>query len=294
MSKLRAVWILLSAVGLASACNRQEPLPVYVDLREVKVQPFQNSSVSGDLGARTVWLFQGDELVGAFPSGSIVPVVPNGRGKLLAIGGILESGLSSLRSPYPFWIPQDIILPDEPLDTVRPGLTFPYYPDTVVVFPFTEGFEQANLNITSTETGSDAARIRTQSNGALFGTGAGRVVFTENEYIFEVSTSQFLTLPQTGNNPIYAEISFRGSNVAFTTGLFFLNSANAGDIPAGIFFPADSQWTTVYINLTDLVRQTPQSTQFKWYIRAENYDANLQKGRPGELWLDNLRIVRYR
>ncbi len=287
-------WGFFIALVALSACKNEEPLPVYLDLGQSRVKPFTQSGFTTNLGVKNIWIYQGADLEGVYPTEKVVPVIPNGAGKLLLVGGIFQNGLSSARNPYPFWQPIVVDIDVDLLDTLKPKPVFEYYPDTALSYPFIESFEAANFRLTSTETGSNAARIALATGQGHTGTGAGRVVFTETQYLFEVTSSGFLFLPQTGNNDIYAEITYRGTNVVFSTGLFYVTGANAGDLETGTFFPTSENWNTIYVHLNDLVRSVPQGSQFKLYIRVDNFSNATNKGIPGTLFLDNIRIVHFR
>lgn len=291
------IWPLLLWVGGCSMWDRPETLPVYVDLREARVALDETGTVTSRVAVKDFWIDHNGALFGVYRVPSIVPLLPaEGENRLTFSGGIFETGLSSLRARYPFWEAVTLTLDNvQPLDTVPVSVTFKYFPDTVLAYPFAEDFEGAAFNLVPPANGGSNLATMVSTNERPFqGQRCGRVEFTPDQFRFEVLSSDFIRLPQRGTNDVYFEVTYR-NNVAFTAGLYYVspNGLETGEVPAGLFFNSGLEWNTVYIHVNDGVRSLPDGMLFKPYIRADS--RNTETGQPasGVLYLDNLRIVHF-
>lgn len=289
---------LFAAVLFLSGCeifDRPESLPVYVKLNSAKVALNEAGTFTTTLGVKDYWIDYGPDPVGVFRIGSVVPVIPvEGQDSLVLRGGIFETGLSALRSPYPFWSP--VIIGFDAgrlLDTLRMDLTFKYYPDTVLAYPFVEDFERASLLLENVASTTNATTLTRTTNNVFMGRESGEIIFDNNRSNMEMISSEFIPLPRSGNNNIYIEITYR-NNIPFTAGLYYTSGVEVGEIPAELVFNSDMEWNTVYINVNDGVRALPSGTAFKLYLRGSGIDANTGLPRNGVIYLDNIRIVHFK
>ncbi|RMG55367.1 MAG: hypothetical protein D6722_27945, partial [Bacteroidetes bacterium] len=245
-------WLGLSLLWGLVGCDvfdKPETLPVYLDLREARIALDEDGTFTSRVGVRDFWIDHNGTQFGVYRIPSVVPLLPaEGGNRLTLSGGVFETGLSSLRARYPFWEPVTIEVEGEPLDTVPVSVTFSYYPDTVLAYPFAEDFENAAFGLTPTGSGFNRASLISTNQDAFQGFRSGRVEFTSDQYLFEVVGNEFIRLPQRGTNDIYFEITYK-NNVAFTAGLYYIsaNGLERGEVPAGLFFNSGMVWNTVHI-----------------------------------------------
>ncbi|MEL6845242.1 MAG: hypothetical protein AAFP02_18710, partial [Bacteroidota bacterium] len=155
------IWSLLALLMTCLACNRAEPLPVYLDLQAPTVQIAPNENARAEVGIKDLWIEHNGSNLGVFRVPRTVPLLPDPTGdQLFVFGGIFENGLSSLRSRYPFWKPQILELPSTaPLDSIPLKMDFEYFADTLLVFPVDESFEGGGLSFDAVNTTDDYAPI---------------------------------------------------------------------------------------------------------------------------------------
>ncbi|GAB4419537.1 MAG: hypothetical protein OHK0039_32070 [Bacteroidia bacterium] len=281
-------------LGGCALLDRPEPLPVYAQLASVRIAYDSAASRTTRTGVKDLWIDHNGALLGTYRIGATIPVLPTpGNNRLTLAGGIFETGLSSVRARYPFWQPVTIDFDLSALDTLVLNPTFYYYPDTVLAFPFDEDFESASVGLTSLSSGDNRTLLSPSTLDAFHGSRSGRVAFDSRSYLFEAIGTSYFRLPQSGNNDVYLEISYRG-DIAFTAGLYYvgIDGFTVGEIPAGLNFKSDT-WNTVYIHVNDQVRGLPAQTLFRPYIRATSLDNSTGVAASGVLYVDNIRIVHF-
>ena len=288
---------LIVLLGFLTGCDqfdKPEKLPVYLDLAETKIVVNEAGTFKTELGVKDLWVDYGVDRLGVFRQPAVVPLLMNEDYDSIAVaGGIFQNGLSSSRVAYPFWRPIQIPINAEPLDTVPVRVTFNYYSDTVITFAFDERFEGASLSFEDVSTSSISTSLRASSTDVFMGNASGRVEFSPAQYDLNIISSDFISLPQSGPNDIYLEITYK-NDVSFTAGLFYTTGVDLGEIPAGVFFNSNLEWNTVYIHLNDGVRGIPNNALFKPYIRASSLDNSTNTASSGVLYLDNIRIVHFK
>jgi len=289
ISNLKPLLIACLAGILFTACNKAEPLPVYLKLEAPTVQIAPNESARATVGIKDLWIEHNGTNLGVFRVPRTVPLLPEPTGDQLAVfGGIFENGLSSLRARYPFWQPKFLDLPSTPpLDSVPLSLDFEYYSDTLLVFPIDESFEDAGISFTTLNFDGYASIVRSDEE-AFHKSRSGRITLNENRNQFEMISANPFALPQTGNNDIYIEISYK-NNISFTAGLYYVTAGlDAGELPIELFYNSNMEWNTVYLHVNDAVREAPRNALFQMYLRANSGSES------GVIYLDNIRLVHFR
>lgn len=274
--------------------DRPENPPVYIKLQPAKVLLDSASNFSAPAGIKDLWIDHNGQSIGVHRLPRIIPVLEAEPNRLTFSGGIFENGLSSIRSRYPFWIPQTLTLSADPLDTVSYAFTFSYYPDTVIQFAFLETFEEASTRLSANLSGSNRANMTVSSLESFQGSFSGRVSMGPGSFTFEAVAAEFIALPQTGTNDVYMEISYKNT-IPFSAGILYAttNGAAVGDLNHGLVYQSDD-WNTVYIHINDQIRSIGSTAIFKPYIRASSLDETNGEVTSGEIFLDNIRIIHFR
>ncbi|MEM6343557.1 MAG: hypothetical protein AAF927_06735 [Bacteroidota bacterium] len=277
--------------ALLSACNKEEPLPVYLDLKAPTVQIAPNESARATVGIKDLWIEHNGSNLGVFRVPRTVPLLPDPTGDLIAVfGGIFENGLSSLRSRYPFWQPKFIELPSTaPLDSIPLSLDFEYFPDSLLVFPIDQSFESGqDRTFEAVSSAENYAPFSRTDEDAFHKSRSAKINLSAERNLFEMISTDFFALPQTGNNDIYIEISYK-NNISFTAGLYYATAGlDAGELPIELFYNSNMEWNTVYLHVNDAVREAPRNALFRMYVRANSGSES------GVIYLDNIRLVHFR
>lgn len=290
---------LLGLLFISSACqlvNPEEELPVYISIEDPRVLVDDVQNVWSPLGIKDAWVFLQSEQIGVFKLPAVIPVLPEKVGNSLRLGGgVFETGLSTFRVEYPFW--DDIAVSiegAEPLDTVVVTPRFRYFPrDTTLTYAFEAGFEGGSSNLESQALTSNYTPIVISSEDKFVGLQSGKVTFTSTKYQFEAS-SPLLTLPQTGNNDIWCEVTYK-NDIPFTVLLVGLAPGSIIEIelPTNVLFSSPDEWNTAYIHLNDLARSLPDGAVFKLLFRASSQEAGATLGREGTIFLDQIRLIHF-
>ncbi|MEM6261379.1 MAG: hypothetical protein AAGI38_02645 [Bacteroidota bacterium] len=285
--KLTEVLFACLTLLLIAGCdliNPEEELPIYIEVSEARVQVRPGGSERSNIAIKDIWLDQGPDFAGVYEIPFTIPVYPGDFNRFLFAPGIVESGLSIARSRYLFLQSELTEINVEPLDTFRYIPEFQYLPvDTIIKFPFEEYFEDGSSDFANLLTSPSSTIIRISSVSPFQGRRCGQVEFGSNTFELLTATNIAFPLPQTGARSTFAEITYRGT-VPFQVGLI-VETTTREFIPKNIVFRPREDWTQIYVNLTDEVRALSGVTQFRLYIQA-NTD-----GLPGDLFLDNVRIV---
>ena len=298
LHRIRIPSITLCLAILVCACSNsnEDPLPVYLHIDNPAVIINESANLKSTLGIRDIWLDYGSNSLAAFRMPVIIPLLlENGVDSVLLRGGIFESGLSSTRSPYPFWKPQNYFVADiQPLDTLHISPVFSYLPrDSVLAYPFEEGFENASLILEPLRTGINSIRIEKSISEPFEGSASGRIRFSDSEYDFEYVATDYIALPQSGNNDIYVELTYK-NDISFTLGFYYALGQQINITETGIFFNSDLEWNTVFVHVNDQLRAIPSGARFKLFFRANSLNQETGRGKTGNIFLDNLRIVHFK
>ncbi|MDP5169989.1 MAG: hypothetical protein NWR72_07065 [Bacteroidia bacterium] len=290
----------LLVLGCLSGCdliNPEEQLPIYVEVKDARVLVDEQRQTWSTLGIKDGWVFQQNQMVGVFQMPSTFPILLNeGVDSLRIGGGVFETGLSSFRLEYPFWDDVNVSLAGiEPLDTLVVRPRFRYFErDSVLIYAFEEGFEGASVILQSQQPTVKHTRIDPSTEDRFVGQFSGKVVFSPDRYIMELS-SPLLSLPQSGFNDIWCEVTYK-NDIPFSVLLVGLapGSVFEQELPTNVVFGSPDGWNTVYIHLNDLARSLSNGAAFKLVFRASSYDTQLQQGRDGYLFLDHIRLIHFK
>lgn len=287
---------VLSGLTACQLINPTEELPVYVSIQDPRVLVDETLNTYSPLGIKDAWVFLQGEQIGIFELPAVIPLLPEKVGNTLRIGGgIFDTGLSTFRVEYPFWDDISISIEDaEPLDTVVITPRFEYFPrDTTIIYAFEAGFEGGSSNLESLSPTSTFTNIQISGEDRFVGLQSGKVAFSANKYQFEAS-SPLLSLPQTGNNAIWCEVTYK-NDIPFTVLMIGLapGSPIEVELPTNVLFSSPDEWNTAYINLNDLARSIPSGSLFKLLFRASSQEAGSTTGRTGTIFLDQIRLIHF-
>lgn len=295
--KIRVSFLaLLLCLTACQLINPDEELPVYISIQDARVLVDETLNTYSPLGIKDAWLFLQSEQIGIFELPAVVPILPEKVGNTLRIGGgIFDTGLSTFRVEYPFWDDISVSIEGvEPLDTVVITPRFEYFPrDTTIIYAFEAGFEGGSSNLESLTPASTFTTLQITSEDKFVGLQSGKVSFSPNKYQFEAS-SPLLTLPQSGNNAIWCEVTYK-NDIPFTVLMIGLapGSPIEVELPTNVLFSSPDEWNTAYINLNDLARSIPDGSVFKLLFRASSQEAGSATGRTGTIFLDQIRLIHF-
>lgn len=286
------VFLILIVSTVISACNLINPdedPPGYIQVEPFNFDP---SPTLGEFGPssstkiKDVWVYVDDEFLGAYELPAKFPVLKTGFRRLLLSPGIALNGISSTRSPYPFYSASvhNVEIPELGTITVTP--TTSYY--ATADCAFNESFEGSGFALSATNT-SDTTMIQLQPGdpNVFEGNGSGVVYLDNNNTKFEITSTSEYPLPAF-NSAVFLELDYN-INQSMQMGLIIIKPNIANDqIPVITLNPTQG-WNKIYVQLGYVVSSYNSDTRFKIYFGAIK---NPDLANP-TFYLDNIKVVHF-
>ncbi|MFP4663654.1 MAG: hypothetical protein ACLFM1_04430 [Bacteroidales bacterium] len=279
------VMLLISSLPSCDLINPPEPIPSYVRVDTVMVD--NNTDYGSDFHAISdLWVYVNGTLIGTYDVPFTVPVLPSGNQIITMEAGIKENGQIASRRIYPFYTSfrNDTLLP--PADTITLN---PVYKYEDVDNAFFEDFEDLGTGFETTEA-SDTVLMTANDSNCMSGK-CGYFAVDISRPNFDCRMAEPVTLPP--DSKVYAEISYKCSE-QFTIGVFAMEYS--GGTFSDVRYPLltlykSEDWNKVYVNLTDVIAQTPTAQKYRLFFSASHSDENDVS--TGEVYLDNIKILHY-
>lgn len=245
--------------------NKPEKATSYIYIPSIRLQV---SSIEGTASnaIKDAWVYVNEQPVGVLELPCLVPVLAEGKQKIAVYAGIMDDGINERRNKYLFYQPfvtYDVNLTPGKVDTLKGALepVVTYYPSTEIEI-WNENFDDASINFVA-ETNSDAGI--TYVNDINFeGAGVGKIELSPSMSFARVRTSQTFNLPK-GGNPVYVEINYNTNNT-MAIGIQAKIGTDNVNIDNTVIRASGGVWKKMYVNLTDVVSQQGNSTEFKFII----------------------------
>ena len=268
------VWLLLSVA--TSSCEKfkgDQTIPSYISIDTFVLENnplIEEGTLSQDI--HDIWVFVDDQTIGPFELPAIVPVLENGKHKLTVLPGILYSGMSGTRGPYPFMKPNIISEFDLFVDSVKKFTPVTSYIENTF-FAWDEYFESPYISLQATNH-SDTSLVFLEHVPAdpLLGTASGIAYLNDSIRILEcatnVSSGEQIDLPGNGA-PVFLELDYNINN-PLVVGLFVYEFGNTiTQHPVIVINPSDGKWKKMYINLSAAISGFEQADFFNIFIRSD-------------------------
>lgn len=296
--------LLFVAVFVMSACKKSEtPSFLHIEQIDLKVRPFNGNfsefEGTADHNIVDAWVYLNDVLVGTWEVPARVPLIASGNQKITIIAGIKNNGISSARTDYVFYdlyttnltliAGETIDFKEDPNSVLINGRYVPfvqYFPSGLVFW--NEQFEDPGTQFDPVITGQPEFII-TQNPEEVYNfdpgndsQGSGYIQLDAANNIFEIeSTHQFN--PQKGQK-VYLEMQYK-SNCRIQVGVYEKAPSNIKVYGKGL--NPNSEWTKVYIELTDEVARRVNATSYSLFIEGLFEEAS----GTGEVFLDNIKLI---
>lgn len=253
----------------------------------IKIDSFQLSTdyiVQGSKASAITdaWVILDDGYLGTFPLPAKVPVITGKPRRVIIRAGIIENGISSIRSAYPKYTSFDTTIVFEPGKEVKiqPRITYL----SGATFLQNEDFDDASLSLTSTSSSNTNLQVTSSGDPNSFEGNSGVATLSTTNRVFEVASSSLMNFSQAV--PTYIELNYK-SDLDFSVGVFINTSAGPVDQRTLLSLRATASWKKVYISVADLGGMATNAVGYKVFIRCENPTSSNQ----ARLYLDNLKVV---
>ncbi|RLD56897.1 MAG: hypothetical protein DRJ05_10565 [Bacteroidetes bacterium] len=287
-----AVWLLL--IMAISSCEKfkgDQTIPSYISIDTfvlVNNPLIEEGPLSQDI--HDVWVFVDDQTIGPFELPSVIPILENGKHKLTILPGILYSGMSGTRGPYPFMKMEIINDYDFFVDSVQKHTPKTSYNENTH-FAWDEYFEGIYISLEATDR-SDTSLVFYEHvpTHPLLGTASGIGYLNDSVRVLEcatnISSGEYIDLPGNGA-PVFLELDYN-INAPLVIGLFVYEFGDRiTQHPVVVVNPSDGNWKKIYINLSATVTGFNQAEFFNIFIRVDKID-----GDPDPIiMVDNFKLI---
>lgn len=281
-------WSIFIILSIFIACNppqlTQEDLPAYLQLNEGTLI---DGSDTFPNHIPVVWIYPYPEYYGTFGIPAKIPIPKQGAQLLLFAPGVHENGSQLQPAIYPFIDWDTLHTTLEPGKTISYTPTFRYRPDTLLLVPFHEDFENVAIAFEYFGTRHDSINFQRIDSAHYSGTYTGALQFDSTHKICELASTSTISFTNL-YNPVWLEIAVKG-NVFLHIGLVF---ESTGTTPVTAYpyitaSPRREKWTKLYINLTPILNFYP-NRPVKVYFYADG------GGRTETLLVDHIRLITFR
>lgn len=283
---MRFVYVIFSFFTLSVlifSCNKEKLKSpkasfIYISNPEVVIS---DASIQGsnDHHITDTWVYVNEQYTGAYPLGSIIPIVSTGNTNVKLYAGIKNNGISSTRLSYELYNAYELNQGFElgQTYTVSPKYTY----QNGCKFHLIENFEQTGLRFQAL---GDSAFTRVGPPSAYGGTGKSAFMgmsAAKPTAIMKTSNS-IIDFPATATPNIYLELEYK-CNQKFSISLMCGNVEERNVITIN---PSDD-WNKIYIQLSNAVYSPTPYSSYDLIIKAikESDVAN-----PA-IYIDNVKII---
>ncbi len=281
------IFVLLS-FGLSS-CVKNNPAPIWLDISKWTLNSNPNSSVNpGQLTQNftDVWVYIDGNIIGVFELPCKIPILVSGSCKVVLYPAIRNNGISATKKIYPFVEPFQNTMDLVPGETYAINPTTRYFSETKF---WVEDFENSTIKITPDPISN--ATLNVENNSAIGPWGYyGHIALTSSDSLWVGLSTDVMYLPKSGAE-VYLEVNYKNTNSILTGILSYPNGGSASDNPNISMNAQGSEpvWKKIYIDLKDIVSNTPTSIYYKPYFRAL-LDSGLSSG---DVYIDNIKVVHF-
>jgi hypothetical protein len=272
-----------------SGCVKNNSLPVWIEITSWDLIPNTGSPTPQGVLTQNitdVWVYIDSKIVGVFQVPCKVPVLVSGNCKITLYPTIRNNGISATKKIYPFLSSFETTMDLVPGGTYTINPTTYYYSTTKF---WIEDFEGSTIKLIDDQSVSNATMIP-ETNGNIGSWGRyGHIALTSSDSLWVGITPDSMSLPKSGAE-VYLEIDYMNTNSVLTGVLSYPNGAKQDNPNISMNRQtSDIKWKKIYIDLKDIVSNSPNSYYFRQYIRAL-LDPGLSQS---DVYIDNIKIVHF-
>lgn len=284
-------FFVLFSFGLSS-CVKNNAMPVWFEINTWTLNANTNSNPSpGELthNFSDVWVYVDGKVIGVFEVPCKIPVLVSGSCKVVLYPAMKNNGLSSTKKIYPFAEPFETTVDLVEGETYTFNPTTRYYSNTQF---WIEDFEGSTVKLVKDATvSSENLELDIENNSAVGPWGNyGHLSLNSTDNLWVGVTSDQMMLPKSGAE-VYLEFDYKNTN-SIMTGMLELQNGGA-IVDHGGFTASrqasDVKWKKIYIDLKDVVSNTPNAIYYKQYFRML-LDEGLSSS---DVYIDNIKVVHF-
>ncbi|MES2514628.1 MAG: hypothetical protein V4580_10815 [Bacteroidota bacterium] len=285
MQRYLLYFLLFCGFIFSVSCNKDKlkaPKSGFLVIEDVGLNTVYSTQGTNSHKITDIWYYVNDEFKGAFPVGSVMPIVASGETKITLYAGIKNNGISDTRLPYAAYDSKIYNL------TVEPGKTYTLSPkfeyNSSTYFYYKDDFDSAvGQGQYFGSDGNNNCRLTTPSEANLAFGGTGQsyyMTMTEAQPVATLLQTSGVYLPP-GGSTIYVELNYK-CNQPVTVGIIGGTSDKRGAITLNRTY---GEWNKIYVQLTSIVSTQPVYGSYKVYIEASRIIDN------PEIYIDNVKLI---
>lgn len=264
------------------SCNKDKfkaPDAAYLIVNPLTLKTSSNQG-SNSQKITDIWYYVNGKFKGAFPVGSVMPVIASNNTEITLFAGIKNNGISATRLPYPFYNSITINKNIESGKTYTVAAEFQY--NTGAFFYYTDDFDTAGPGTGSWfSRAGDSLYVLTSDPSKTYG-GTGNSVYMSMSDAKPTSRMIQTTgyyLPSDGST-IYLELNYK-CNQPFTVGVI----GGGFDERTAITVNTSEEWNKIYVQLSSAVSTPPVYSTYKVFIHAKKEVAS------PKIYIDNVKLI---
>ncbi len=275
-----------------SGCVKNNPLPVWLEINQWTLTSNPNSV--NEPGALThnfsdVWVYVDGKVIGVFEVPCKIPVLVSGNCKVSLYPAIKNNGLAAVKKIYPFAEPFETTL------QLTEGETYVFNPvtryNTNTKFSI-EDFESNTVTIEKeTVYSSPNLNLQIQNNPSEGNWGNYGYLSLNTIDSLWIGILPELILPKSGAE-VYLEFDYKNTN-SILTGIIERqiggSNVDHGGYTAIRQKLENLQWKRIYIDLKDVVSNTPNGYAYRQYLKM-SLDSGLSSS---EVYIDNIKVIHF-
>lgn len=276
-------FLIITSAPFFSGCklfDKTEEIPSYLRVSSVSLTTFTGQGSSSH-AITDVWVFMDGELIGAFEVPCTIPILAEGNHSFVIRAGIKMNGTTTTRAIYPTYKgwEGDLSLVRGQVITISPN--FQYF--SGADFVWGEDFDSQGTSFT--DSGAVVQNVFHLTSDPAFvfeGARSGYAKLDTDSFDMFIR-SEFFTGLFPASSFVYLELNYR-CNQPFTVGVMTkqFEYRTVGVVNA------NTNWSKIYINLTDALNQAPSSSGYAFFITMRKPDDMAESF----IYLDNIKVVR--
>lgn len=292
MTRVKSFFLFPAAVLLLFAGCRvfenETLVPGYIYVPSFTLSTHADGSQGDNVSELSdIWVYESGSVEGAFKYPLLIPIQKNGPTNISFDAGVMRTGQSNERIPYPLISRYNVTLDLQPgkIDTVIPA--FRYY--DLCEFLMIEDFDNASGFLWKTYRGQEGDSIM-RYNGPLArtpGKSSGQVLLSDSTDDYEmVSVNSF---PLRSGERVFLEVDYN-SDQMLRFGMYATDITGVPSlIPMFYSNPTNGSWKRVYIDLSEEIGVRGAGTTYQLFIRM----LRTPDGSLPLVLLDNIKLIRF-
>jgi len=282
----RLSFFLLLLLGF-TACVKNNPDPSWLEVTAWTLQ--SNIDLSGDEGELShniteAWVLVDDKLIGVFQVPFKIPILKDGMCNIKIYPAIKNNGISATKKIYPFLEVYEVNQTLNKNQTLTLNPVTKYKSTTNFWIEDFEGSNDPLIGDDPTLAHDERVSENLQDfNGDFY----GKISLNSNFPLWVAYTNDPIFIAK--GKEAYLEIDYRNTN-SLITGLIYVSPSgvtNNINIRLNAQSPESVVWKKIYIELTELIKASPNSSNFQ-----QSFSCYLDPGQIAtEILIDNIKVV---